>query len=205
MWSSNEYIKKIKGGFYMVKVEKTPIPGLFVVDLYSFEDHRGSFMEKFSQKDLISEIKHVFGEDSDEYKAVKDFNVVQNNVSKNNKGVIRGLHAEPWNKYIYIVSGAAYGAWVDLRSGNSRVVYFHDLTEGNAVFVPEGVANGFQSLEEDTQYSYLVDGVWSDSDRNKYSYVNLKDLQLGIRWPLGIDDGLISEADKKHPFLGQNN
>ena len=139
MWSSNEYIKKIKGGFYMVKVEKTPIPGLFVVDLYSFEDHRGSFMEKFSQKDLISEIKHVFGEDSDEYKAVKDFNVVQNNVSKNNKGVIRGLHAEPWNKYIYIVSGAAYGAWVDLRSGNSRVVYFHDLTEGNAVFVPEGV------------------------------------------------------------------
>src|SRR5699024_8755843 len=67
--------------------------------------------------------------------------------------------------------------------------------------IPRGVANGFQTLEDETVYSYLVTEHWTEQARSEYSYVNLADPALGIDWPIAIDEAIISDADRNHPLL----
>jgi dTDP-4-dehydrorhamnose 3,5-epimerase-like enzyme len=63
-------------------------------------------------------------------------------------GVTRGLHAEPWDKFISVANGSVFGAWVDLRAGESfGQTLTLEINPGVAVFVPRGVANGYQTLE----------------------------------------------------------
>src|SRR3978361_370414 len=103
------------------------------------------------------------------------FDIIQNNFSFNvQKGVTRGLHAEPWEKFISVATGKVFGAWVDLRKGASFGKTFTlQITPGQAVFGPRGVANGYQSLEPNTAYTYLVNEHWSP--KTKYTFVNLFD------------------------------
>jgi dTDP-4-dehydrorhamnose 3,5-epimerase len=129
------------------------------------------------------------------------FEIVQNNFSFNaEKGVTRGLHAEPWEKFISVSNGRVFGAWVDLRKGDSfGKVLTMELTPDKAVFVPRGVANGYQTLEENMTYAYLVNAHWSPD--TKYTFVNLFDPELGIDWPISQDQAIISEKDAGHPLL----
>ena len=71
-----------------------------------------------------------------------DFGPVQNNISFNNEvGVTRGIHAEPWDKFVSVATGRVFGAWVDLREGSSfGAVYTCEIDPSVAVFVPRGVA-----------------------------------------------------------------
>src|SRR3712207_4026455 len=88
---------------------------------------------------------------------VPDFGPVQNNVSFNTAaGATRGIHAEPWDKFVSLARGRIFGAWVDLRPGPGFGTSF-TLVMGpeTAVFVPRGVGNAFQTLEDETAYSYL--------------------------------------------------
>ena len=74
---------------------------------------------------------------------VPDFRIVQNNISYNeNRGVTRGIHAEPWDKFISVARGSVFGAWVDLREGSATYgrVYTTVLDPSKAVYVPRGVA-----------------------------------------------------------------
>jgi dTDP-4-dehydrorhamnose 3,5-epimerase len=131
-----------------------------------------------------------------------DFEPVQNNISFNEEiGVTRGLHAEPWDKYISVGGrGRVFGAWVDLRAGKSfGNVYYTEINEGKAIYVPRGVANGFQTLTENTVYTYLVNAHWSPEA--KYSMVNQADPELGIPWPIDLAKAIVSEKDLNHPSL----
>jgi dTDP-4-dehydrorhamnose 3,5-epimerase len=112
------------------------------------------------------------------------------------------LHAEPWDKFISIAAGEVFGAWVDLRPGGSfgRVVTAR-LDPSRAIFVPRGVANGFQALADGTVYTYLVDAHWSLEQKRSYTFVNLADPVLGIDWPIDLAQCELSEADKQHPYL----
>jgi dTDP-4-dehydrorhamnose 3,5-epimerase len=74
-----------------------------------------------------------------------------------------------------------------------------EITPDKAVFVPRGVANGYQTLEENVTYTYLVNAHWSPEAQ--YTFVNMQDPALGIDWPIPISDDLISEKDKTHPYL----
>jgi dTDP-4-dehydrorhamnose 3,5-epimerase len=66
--------------------------------------------------------------------------------------------------------------------------------------VPRGVANGYQTLEDNTVYSYLVNDHWSaDAPEGSYSFVNLADPTNHIDWPISLDEAIISEKDKNHP------
>ena len=129
------------------------------------------------------------------------FDVVQNNFSFNNKrGATRGLHAEPWEKFISVANGSVFGAWVDLRKGPSFGTTFSiEINPGVAVFVPRGVANGYQTLEDNVTYTYLVNAHWSQEA--KYTFVNLFDPELAINWPISRDEAIISEKDAGHPLL----
>mgnify|MGYP006290607331 CR=1 FL=1 len=169
-------------------VIESPIPGLFVIDLVVHGDNRGWFKENY-QKAKMEEL------------GLPAFQVVQNNFSYNEeKGVTRGLHAEPWEKFISVANGRVFGAWVDLRKGPSfGTVFTTEITPDIAVFVPRGVANGYQTLEEKVTYTYLVNEHWSPEA--KYTFVKLFDEEIGIDWPIDRDSAITSEKDDKHPML----
>ena len=107
-----------------LKVERTNIPGLIVFDLPVHGDNRGWFKENWQRAKMTA-------------LGLPDFGPVQNNISFNaKKGVTRGIHAEPWDKYISIATGAVFGAWVDLRPGESfGQVYTTRLDPSKAIYV----------------------------------------------------------------------
>jgi dTDP-4-dehydrorhamnose 3,5-epimerase len=170
-------------------VSKTDIPGLLVVALAVHGDSRGWFKESFQKAKMV------------EQGFPADFNVIQNNISYNaQRGVTRGIHAEPWDKYISISVGSAFAAIVDLRKGDTfgKVLTF-ELNPGIALYVPRGCGNSYQSLEDGTTYSYLVNEHWSPDA--KYTHVNLSDPDLKIQWPLPLEMAELSPKDKVNPML----
>lgn len=173
-----------------LRVFDTPIDDLLIVDLPLHKDSRGWFKENWQREKMIEA-------------GLPDFRPVQNNVSFNHsRGTTRGMHAEPWDKFVSVVHGEVYGAWVDLRPGPSfGKVFCSKIGVGQAVFVPRGVANGFQTLAENTVYSYLVTDHWKQSSVPEYRYVNLADPTIRIPWPIDLQEAVISDADRSHPLL----
>jgi dTDP-4-dehydrorhamnose 3,5-epimerase len=169
-------------------VQETEIPGLFVVNLVLHGDERGWFKENYQQAKM-------------EGLGLPHFDVVQNNFSYNaEKGASRGLHAEPWEKFVSLANGRVFGAWTDLRKGSSFGKTFSiEITPEVAIFVPRGVANGYQTLEENVTYTYLVNAHWSLDV--KYSAVNMFDPELGLSWPISQTDAIVSNKDKENPDL----
>lgn len=171
-----------------LKVAETIIPGLFEVDLVVHGDNRGWFKENY-QRQKMEEL------------GLPQFEIVQNNFSYNEEvGVTRGLHAEPWEKFITVANGSVFGAWVDLRKGDSfGNTLTIEINPSKAVFVPRGVANGYQTLTPNLTYAYLVNEHWSPEAQ--YTFINLFDEDLGINWPISKDKAIISAKDENHPLL----
>ncbi|MET1033440.1 MAG: dTDP-4-dehydrorhamnose 3,5-epimerase [Candidatus Saccharimonadales bacterium] len=170
---------------------QTDIPGLIIFDVTDVGDERGYFQEKFQKAKLVAAGMPA------------DFTVVQNSLSYNKEaGVTRGVHAEPWDKYVSVVTGKVFCAYVDLRKGPSfgKVVTV-EITPNKAAFVPRGVGNSFQTLVPDTYYLYSVNAHWSADNLDKYNFVNLADPDLAIEWPISLDDAIMSEKDHNHPML----
>ena len=173
-----------------LKAERTNIPGMLVFDLSVHGDNRGWFKENWQCAKQTA-------------LGLPDLGPVQNNISFNaERGVTRGIHAEPWDKYISVATGSVFGAWVDLRPGESfGEVYTCVIDPSKAIYVPRGVGNSFQALEDGTAYTYLVNAHWSAELKRTYTFVNLADPELGIEWPIPLDECELSEADKQHPVL----
>lgn len=172
-----------------LSVNKTPIPGLMVVDLPVHGDHRGWFKENWQREKMASA-------------GLPDFGPVQNNVSFNHAaGTTRGIHAEPWDKFVSVTTGRIFGAWVDLRAGPTfGTVFTTEVDPSRAVFVPRGVGNSYQTLEPNTAYTYLVNDHYSpDGD---YLSLNLADETAAIEWPIPLEKAELSAKDRAHPRLG---
>jgi dTDP-4-dehydrorhamnose 3,5-epimerase len=167
---------------------ETPIPGLVVYDLPVHGDSRGWFKENWQREKMTAA-------------GLPDFGPVQNNISFNDAvGTTRGIHAEPWDKWVSVATGRIFGAWVDLREGPTfGAVYATELDPSKAIYVPRGVGNSYQTLEPDTAYTYLVNDHWSPTA--EYSFLNLADETVAITWPIPLDQVEISEKDKNHPRL----
>ncbi len=173
-----------------LEAENTNIPGMLVFDLPVHGDSRGWFKENWQRAKQTA-------------LGLPDLRFVQNNVSFNaERGVTRGIHAEPWDKYVSVATGSVFGAWVDLRPGKSfGQVYACVVDPSKAVYVPRGVGNAFQALEDGTAYAYLVDAHWSAELKRTYTFVNLADPVLGIDWPIPLEECELSDADRNHPML----
>ena len=172
-------------------VTETGIEGLKVVELSVHGDSRGWFKENWQRAKMVA-------------LGIPDLHVVQNNISFNaERGVTRGIHAEPWDKFISVATGSVFGAWVDLRQGSATYgkVFTTTLDPSRAIYVPRGVGNSFQALEDGTAYTYLVDAHWSAELKRTYTFVNLADPELGIQWPIPLSEATLSEADLHHPML----
>ncbi|WP_366181071.1 bifunctional dTDP-4-dehydrorhamnose 3,5-epimerase family protein/NAD(P)-dependent oxidoreductase [Actinomyces timonensis] len=169
-------------------VETTPIPGFLRIDLTVHGDNRGWFKENWQREKMVA-------------LGLPDFGPVQNNISFNDEtGVTRGIHAEPWDKYVSVATGRVFGAWVDLREGPSfGAVYTCEIDPSVAVFVPRGVGNAYQTLEPGTAYTYLVNDHWSPDAQ--YTFLNLADETVAVPWPIPLDDAILSDKDRAHPRL----
>lgn len=170
---------------------QTEIPGLLIFDVTLVGDDRGYFQEKYQKAKLVAA------------GMPEGFTVIQNSLSYNKQsGVIRGFHAEPWDKYISVITGRVFSAFVDLRKGPSfgKVVKV-EITPTTTIFLPKGVANSFQTLDPDTYYLYSVNAHWSADNYNEYCFANLADPELNIQWPIPLDKSIMSERDKNHPML----
>jgi dTDP-4-dehydrorhamnose 3,5-epimerase len=169
-------------------VTETPIPGMIVFDLPVHGDSRGWFKENWQREKMMA-------------LGLPDFGPVQNNISFNDAiGTTRGIHAEPWDKWVSVATGRIFGAWVDLREGPSfGAVFTTELDPSKAIFVPRGVGNSYQTLEPDTAYTYLVNDHWSPDAR--YSFLNLADETAAIAWPIPLSEAELSDKDRAHPRL----
>lgn len=171
---------------------ETGIEGLVVVELTVHGDNRGWFKENWQRAKMVGGL------------GLPDHRWVQNNVSYNlARGVTRGVHAEPWDKFVSVATGSIFGAWVDLRAGSPTYgrVFTCEVDPSRAVYVPRGVGNAYQALEDGTAYTYLVDAHWSAELKKTYTFVNLADPTLAIEWPIPLEECELSEADKNHPLL----
>lgn len=170
--------------------QTTDIPGLIIFDVTQVGDERGWFQEKFHKAKLVAA------------GLPEDFNVIQNSIAFNKKGVTRGFHAEPWDKYISVINGKAFVAYVDLRKGdNFGKVVTVELTPEKAVFLPRGIGNSYQCLTEDLYYIYSVNQHWTPDAYEKYTFVNLADPEIGVTWPISLEEAILSEKDRSHPML----
>jgi len=169
-------------------VHESPIDGLIVFDLPVHGDSRGWFKENWQREKMTA-------------LGLPDFGPVQNNISFNAAaGTTRGIHAEPWDKWVSVATGRIFGAWVDLREGPGfGTVFTAEVDPSTAVFVPRGVGNAFQALEDGTAYTYLVNDHWSPTA--EYSFVNLADETVAIPWPIPLAQAELSDKDRAHPRL----
>src|SRR5438067_3344237 len=159
-----------------MRVDPTPIDGLFVIRMKQVDDERGvvrEFYRESSWRDAgLPSLGHW----------------LQINVTETKRGAVRGLHGESMHKLVAIAAGEAYGAYVDVRpdSPSFKAVFTTRLAPGSQVLVPDGVCNGFQSVSEGTtQYLYCFDHEWVPGMAG--SAVNPLDPTLGIEWPIAID------------------
>lgn len=170
------------------RLETTPIPGLVVVRLDRRDDDRGFFKENWQRQKMLAI-------------GLPDFGPVQNNVSFNSdRGVTRGIHTEPWDKFISLATGRIFGAWVDMREGETFGATFTlEMDTSVAVFVPRGVGNSYQTLEDATAYTYLVNEHWRPGI--SYPALALDDATVAIDWPIPLAEAIISEKDQNNPAL----
>jgi dTDP-4-dehydrorhamnose reductase len=104
---------------------------------------------------------------------------------------------------VSVATGKIFGAWVDLREGDTFGEKFTlEIDPSKAIFVPRGVGNAFQALEDGTAYSYLVNDHWVTGGEN-YAFVNLGCSKPNIEWPIPLDQAEVSEKDKNHPHISE--
>lgn len=173
-----------------VRGHSTAVEGLILFDVSLIEDDRGWFQERFHKAKLVAA------------GLPEDFSVVQNSVTFNKRGTTRGFHAEPWGKYVSVMNGTAFCAFLDLRSGSTYGnVVTTTIDREKAVFIPSGVANAYQCLSDGQYYLYSVDAHWTEDAYARYHFVNLADPQVGVHWPIPLGEALLSERDRNHPFM----
>lgn len=166
-----------------MKTTTTNIPGLLIFELDVHQDARGWFKENWQRA---------------KQPELNTFYPVQNNISFNEKtATTRGIHAEPWDKYVSVTTGRVFAAWVDLRENHEPNIVQLEITPNIAVFVPKGVGNSYQTLEDNTAYTYLVNDHYDPA--LTYPALNLN--HPGINWPIALDQANISEKDLKNPTI----
>lgn len=174
----------------------TSIEGVKVVEVESYGDARGYFMETYKKPDFVAG-----GIDAD---------FVQDNQSSSTKGVLRGLHFQiehPQAKLVRVIAGTVFDVAVDLRPESSTygkwVGVILSAQNHRQLFIPRRFAHGFLVLSETAEFCYKCDDVYHPHDEGGIMW---NDSTLAIEWPpLEGDDSfdaqklVLSEKDRNHP------
>lgn len=173
-----------------MKMTRTDIEGLVVIEPRVFGDSRGYFFESFSQREFEKEVGQV--------------RFVQDNESKSSYGVVRGLHFQKpphtQSKLVRVVKGRVLDVAVDLRRDSKTYgKYFAvELTEDNhlQLFIPKGFAHGFAVLSDEAVFQYKCDEFYAPESEGAIAW---NDPDIGVDWQIPEDKVILSEKDKKHP------
>ena len=179
-----------------MKVIETKLPGCVVIEPAVFGDERGYFYEgwnaaRFAQADGGRGLPTRF---------------VQHNVSRSQRGVLRGLHYQwPDNaqgKLVSVVEGEVYDVAVDIRRGSptfgQHVAVVLGADNKRHFWIPEGFAHGFLTLSETAVFTYLCTAPY---DRASDNAIRWDDPQLAIDWPLA--EASLSDKDAAAPLLAE--
>jgi dTDP-4-dehydrorhamnose 3,5-epimerase len=176
-----------------MQVIETEIPDIKILKPVRHGDERGFFSEVFKENVLREHgIKVHFVQDNHSLSA--------------GKWVVRGLHFQipPFAqaKLLRVSSGSIFDVAVDIRWGSpsfgQHVFVVLSASEWNQIFIPEGFAHGFCTLEPDTEVIYKVNSYYSaEHDRG----LLWNDSALGIAWPPAVGEAQLSDKDRNHPAL----
>lgn len=167
-----------------MEFKETKLKGLFVIQPKVFEDARGHFFESYSNLHFAN--------------AGLNLNFVQDNQSLSQKGVLRGLHFQnnPYaqGKLVRVIKGAVYDVGVDIRKNSPTYGQWFgmELSEKNKtmMYIPEGFAHGFLTLENDTIFSYKCTNLYNKASEDCILW---NDKTIGIDW--NFENPLLSEKD----------
>ncbi len=176
-----------------MKIEKTNIEGVLVLTPRVFGDERGYFFESFNQ----AKFEKIIG---------NKVNFVQDNQSKSQKGVLRGLHFQnpPYEqgKLVRVIEGSVLDVALDIRKGSkSYGKHFSiELTSKNQkmVWLPPGIAHGFVALEDESIFFYKCTNYYNKESEGSVLW---NDKDLNIDWK--VTQPLLSEKDKKSPLFSE--
>jgi dTDP-4-dehydrorhamnose 3,5-epimerase len=172
-----------------MKVHRTPLEGLLVLEPRVFSDDRGFFLETHQ---------------AERYRQVGMVDVfVQDNHSRSRKGVLRGLHFQvrrPQAQLLTLMRGSVFDVVVDLRRGSSTFGQWFGIELGEAgprqIYMAPGFAHGFCVLSDWADLHYKVTQQYDPSDEGGLLW---NDPRVGIKWP--IADPLVSIRDSAYPLL----
>lgn len=177
-----------------MKVIKTAIEDVVIIEPDVFGDARGYFFESYSQKRFDEQVRPV--------------KFVQDNESKSRYGVLRGLHfqkgKDAQSKLVRVVKGRVLDVAVDIRRGSPTFGKYVavELTEENhrQLFIPRGFAHGFSVLSEEAVFQYKCDNLYAPQSEGAIAW---NDPEIGIDWGLKAEDVLLSTKDAAHPLLSE--
>ncbi len=176
-----------------MKAVEQSIKGVFLIEPQVFGDQRGYFFESFNKKKFLEQTGI-------------DVDFVQDNESKSDLGVLRGLHFQKapleQAKLIRVIQGKIFDVAVDIRP-NSKT--FGQWTSAvlsaenkHQLFIPKGFAHGFLALENETIISYKCDEFYSKEHEGA---IRFDDPEIGIQWNLKRDKIILSKKDLEAGFL----
>ncbi|MBN8719142.1 MAG: dTDP-4-dehydrorhamnose 3,5-epimerase [Sediminibacterium magnilacihabitans] len=176
-----------------MRVESTKLEGCFIIHDTVFGDQRGYFFESFNKKTFLQQTGI-------------DVDFVQDNQSRSQKGVLRGLHFQhgefAQSKLVRVLEGKVLDIAVDLRK-KSPTYGQHIAVELSGeshtqFYVPRGFAHGFVVLSETATFFYKCDNYYNKASEGGIIY---NDPELGIDWGLPQEQLLLSEKDTVLPTL----
>ena len=180
-----------------MKITKTKLDDIVLLEPKVFDDDRGYFVETFRQDKFDEAIG---------YKV----NFIQDNELKSSFGVLRGLHYQlpPFaqSKLVRVIKGSVIDVAVDMRKG-SPTFGEHNAVELSGenkrqLFVPRGFAHGFVVTSETAIFAYKVDNYYAPEYARGVAY---NDPVIDISWCVDLDKLLLSEKDKMQPSLVEAN
>ncbi len=166
-------------------IKTTNINGLLIVEGgKTFEDERGFFREPFRRNEFVEALGYPWVH-------------VQENHAFSKKGVLRGIHIAPWDKFIYCPYGEVMVVIVDVRphSKTFKEIFKMQIGFSNKVklFIPEGLGNSYVILSDEAVYEYQVNKYYEPGAEKGIAY---NDPELNIDW--GIENPILSEKDQKN-------
>lgn len=175
-----------------MRVTKSEIEGVVIIDPEIYGDERGWFCEAYSQRRFDEEVAPV--------------RFVQENLSKSRYGVVRGLHYQRGEaaqaKLVSVLAGRVLDVAVDIRKGSptfgKHVAVELSAENKRQVFIPRGFAHGFAVLSEEALFQYRCDNPYAPTEERGIAW---NDPAIGIDWGIPEEDVILSAKDAKNPLL----
>lgn len=177
-----------------MKVIKTEIEGVVIIEPDVFGDERGYFFESYNRERFDA--------------AVRPVRFVQDNESRSKFGVLRGLHFQKGefaqSKLVRVVKGRVWDVAVDIRRGSPTFGRYAavELSAQNKrqFFVPRGFAHGFSVLSDEAIFQYKCDNLYAPAAEGAVAW---NDPAIGIDWRLRPEEVILSPKDSRHPMLAE--